>query len=885
MVWTVHFISVRRAVSRSRLTWALLLLATTSGESVGAGLDAAELAAAKQTLQADVLGPSRVAIDVLAADGKRESLAVLVELGQRTRHLILVDRIGAVLSKHAEPATELLAQRRKALKRKPLALSRIARMAGSVPGEKSLALVTALTKAKSLPVAAAAVEALAVRADPASRATLIALLGSKRPAIARGAALALTALPPDDATKEALFQLASRADQVTGGAAAVALTRMPDVGEYGRRAWALLGKRAKSESFHSLTKIAIWAVDKPDPKLLAKALKSSDARVREVACDVIGAGRIKGHHARLLKLAIRDKSYRTRIAAWLALRRAGIEEVRPAIEKQIRGKGENSYWAIQCAARWPHGSLNDALQKAALDTDDRARRDLASVALGQLKGPERKRSREYFLDIWRRHRSSPRGRMAIHALGQLKDARSFKALVGLLESEKKEKHKLVILEGLERMTGHYYQPDPGVWRKWFKIVGGNVGFKPAKIDRRKNRERVQKIKELGITSETENAVERGLSWLARHQEPDGRWSGETYFDHCFGRPTCKADGGVSNSSLAYAGLATLAFQGAGHSHAEGAYRRSVERGISFQLAAMNYDGGSIDRGLAFGYEAAITCQALCDAYAQTGAKWVGKAAQRLLDHLAKVQTPAGLWRYGPRDTNADTSVMSWALMASVSAQHAGLDVPEQMLVQPAIWLDQVCQNIPPATYEILVPEQFRATSRYFQDVSRGPRGKERTYRLLTRYKKGGHSSSSMQSIAVLCRIWLGWTRAHPFCIGSANEQMAQVPGYSTGLKAGFNFYPYTWYYGSFAMYQMGGRYWTRWREGCLADLVRHQRAAGCQDGSWEIPSGQFLKGMNGGGGTAYCTPMAILALESFYRYQPYLARVSLTVAQEQDRNK
>ena len=67
-----------------------------------------------------------------------------------------------------------------------------------------------------------------------------------------------------------------------------------------------------------------------------------------------------------------------------------------------------------------------------------------------------------------------------------------------------------------------------------------------------------------------------------------------------------------------------------------------------------------------------------------------------------------------------------------------------------------------------------------------------------------------------------------------------------------------------------GAPWKRWRTECLGDLVKHQLRDGCQVGSWQMPSWHYFT--PGGGGTVYCTAMAILALESFYRYQPYLAR-------------
>ena len=111
--------------------------------------------------------------------------------------------------------------------------------------------------------------------------------------------------------------------------------------------------------------------------------------------------------------------------------------------------------------------------------------------------------------------------------------------------------------------------------------------------------------------------------------------------------------------------------------------------------------------------------------------------------------------------------------------------------------------------------------------------------------------------------------------------ISQIPGYGTGLEKEYAFYPYTWYYGSLAMYQMGGRYWQRWREKCIVDLIRNQQLSGCQFGSWKMPRRQqFVGGLTGG--TVYCTAMSILTLETFYRYQPYLARFKLRSTEGKD---
>jgi len=108
----------------------------------------------------------------------------------------------------------------------------------------------------------------------------------------------------------------------------------------------------------------------------------------------------------------------------------------------------------------------------------------------------------------------------MRAIGHLKDQRSFEVLVKLLERAiklKDKKAQLGVIKGLEDLTGHYFEPDPEVWREWYEVVNGQVAYDPKPIDRKANRERIKKTKSFGISPKTENAVEQGLLWLARHQ--------------------------------------------------------------------------------------------------------------------------------------------------------------------------------------------------------------------------------------------------------------------------------------------------------------------------------------------------------------------------------
>ncbi len=828
------------------------------------------------------------ALELLVETNDRKLLAAVAEFGARTRrpkHAILTGK--ALLALGDKAAAKLIAKQLKVNKKVPWRLVRVGMMAEQIPGAPGREILEALAKDRRPLVAANALRGIGARREEKSRPLMLKLLGSKRGGVAIAAAFALAHLKSDQPTMEALFKRVQRANKErVGDSCALALSRMSGAESFGNRALALLIKRSTHDSFHALVKCALRLASRPDRKLLDLALKAPSPRVREVAYDMIGLRKVKNYGPALLRGATSEHGWRNVVAAWLALRRSGVEDVLDGVVSAIGRGDEPSYWAIQCVIKDPPDAVVPALKSASLDTKDPVRRELAQRALNNVK-TRRQEIRDFYLTEYAKNRAAPRSRVALIGLGNLKDPTSFQALVTLLERAKGNRGlELDVLRGLEKLTGHYYDPKPEIWREWFKVVGGKVSFDPKPVDRTANRRRVKDVKELGVSPKTEAAVEAGLLWLARHQDKDGGWNGSTYHDNCTYEEDCASSGGIRNRPLAYTGLALLAYQGAGYTHQYGPYRDVVQSGFEYMMSHQDYDGSHEEKGWTFSYEAAIMCQALCDGYALTGDPFLGDGAQRVLDYLVKIQYPGRTWRYRVRSDGTDTSVMSWILTACISARHAGLDMPEQIFVASEAWLDKACDPVPPGEFELFVPDQFKKDNRYFIDVSRDRRGKLRHFKIKTWYQPPRLYTPAMSAIGLLCRVWLGWTRAHPFCIGAANQMASHTPGYTTGLEREIGFYPYTWYYGSLAMYQMGGRYWTRWRDKCIKDVLRNQQRSGCEHGSWKMPKAQFVSGLTGG--TIYSTCMAILTLETFYRYQPYLSRFELrgsTEVEEPEKGK
>ena len=75
---------------------------------------------------------------------------------------------------------------------------------------------------------------------------------------------------------------------------------------------------------------------------------------------------------------------------------------------------------------------------------------------------------------------------------------------------------------------------------------------------------------------------------------------------------------------------------------------------------------------------------------------------------------------------------------------------------------------------------------------------------------------------------------------------------------------YYWYYGTLALYQLGGDPWSRWNEHLRKALVSSQRTDGPYAGSWDQRTRWGSEG-----GRVYTTATAALILEVYYRYLPF----------------
>jgi hypothetical protein len=328
---------------------------------------------------------------------------------------------------------------------------------------------------------------------------------------------------------------------------------------------------------------------------------------------------------------------------------------------------------------------------------------------------------------------------------------------------------------------------------------------------------------VGGTPESEKAVAAALKWLAEHQNPDGSWN----FNHqtsplCAGK--CGDRGTLTDCTTGATGMALLPFLGAGQTHKEGKYRQTVEKGLYYLTSRMKVQNGTGNLAEGGGnlYSHGICAIVLCEAYAMTHDKGLAAPAQLSLNYTMFAQDPVGGgWRYSPKQAG-DTSAVGWQLMALKSGHMAYLQVDRRCVEGAMLFLDSV-QSDNGAQYGYTGPGGGLATT----------------------------------SVGLLSRMYLGWKKENP-ALQRGVEYLSKTGPSKENL--------YYDYYATQVMRHTGGEPWDKWNKAMRDWLVETQSKTGHETGSWMIKG----TGDHGfaAGGRIYCTSMATMILEVYYRHMP-----------------
>jgi hypothetical protein len=316
--------------------------------------------------------------------------------------------------------------------------------------------------------------------------------------------------------------------------------------------------------------------------------------------------------------------------------------------------------------------------------------------------------------------------------------------------------------------------------------------------------------------------------------------------HDEGSP-CDGPGNAAND-VGITGLAMLAFLGSGNTLKLGPYRNVVRKGAKWLIENQREDGlFGMPSSQEYMYSHAIATLAMCEVYGLSeNFRPYKDKCQNALNYIAQARNTYGVWRYQPKDNDSDTSITGWMIQALLSGKEFGLKIDEDAFKAARTWFDSVTD---PVTGASGYQKRGEGSSRKVDLLDKFPQAK----------------TEALTAVVLMCRILMhDEPKEVPSMSKAADTILKKLP---TWNPADGSIDMYYWYYGSYAMFQLDGKYWATWRQkltdACLK--TQRKRTEGNFYGSWDP-----VDAWGSDGGRVYSTAMMVLCLESYFRYSRVL---------------
>lgn len=337
-----------------------------------------------------------------------------------------------------------------------------------------------------------------------------------------------------------------------------------------------------------------------------------------------------------------------------------------------------------------------------------------------------------------------------------------------------------------------------------------------------------------ITPQSEQALARGLEWLARNQGPEGNWQ---------------------SNDLGLVSTGMLAFLSAGHLPGRGKYGETVQRAMQYVLRNAKPSGllniAEERRGM---YNHGLSTFVLGQLYGMNADARLGPVLDRAISLIGQTQCDDGGWDYiARRQSNGhDLSLAVMQALALRSAVDIGLDVP-------------------PAVVEMAIKSVREHYTPQGCDRNASEEVQQKHPGRFTYSKGGGNATLAMAAAGVVClqefAQYDDWRIGKNIEIILGDIEKHADPNIMAAQHRS-PFDAYTLYYVAQALYQVGGEPWKRGyprlRDAVAAGQIKEPQNPG-RDGQWQA-SGH----VGGRPGELYVTSVACFVLAIPNRYLPIL---------------
>ncbi len=283
-----------------------------------------------------------------------------------------------------------------------------------------------------------------------------------------------------------------------------------------------------------------------------------------------------------------------------------------------------------------------------------------------------------------------------------------------------------------------------------------------------------------MTPEADQAIAKGLEYLAKRQHDDGSFGSGTY-----------------HGNVAVTALSGMAFMAGGSLPNRGPHGATVAQALDYILASTQESGfivhaPSATHGPMYGHGFATLF--LAESYGSSHWPEHRDKLVKAVGLIVNTQNQEGGWRYQPQRLDADISVTICQVMALRAARNAGIHVPKETIDRCVEYVKR-CQN-PDGGFMYMA--------------------------------QGGESAFARSAAGVVALQSAGIYTGQEIDKGIGYlRQFVPRPGVTRHEP----YYFYGHYYAVQAFWHRGGEPWQQWFPAIRDELIARQR----DDGSWTDP--------------------------------------------------